>query len=251
MKFLIKNFRKFKIITFDCTNTLLYFKKSPEIIYLDYARKCGLSVDTFFDQNLMKINFRKMFKELNLSHPNYGRYSGLGHEKWWRQLVTGVFQSSVNPQGAEISQSKLDEVAGKLIQAFTTDECWGKFAKSDDLIRDLKSAGKCVGIISNFDPRLHQLLVNVNLPKFDFVITSYEAECEKPKSEIFEKAIKASKIDCEPQEALHIGNEDKDYDGAKGAGWSAVLLNSDDAEKSQFKDIPDFYEFVKTKDMKF
>lgn len=249
MKFLIKNFQKFKIVTFDCTNTLLYFKKSPEIVYLDYAKRCGLPVDQF-DSNLMKMNFIKCFKELNTSHPNYGRYSGLGCENWWRQIVTGVFQKSVIPPGADISKDKLDEIAGKLIQAFTTDECWGKFPKSDELIRDLKSAGKCVGVISNFDPRLHSLLDNLNLPKFDFVITSYEAECEKPRPEIFAKAIEASRIRCAPQEALHIGNENKDSDGARGAGWSAVLLNSDDTEKSHFRDIQNFYESVKTRDVK-
>lgn len=164
MNFFQKNFQKFKIVTFDCTNTILYFKRSPEIVYLDYARKCGLSVDRI-DQNLMKANFRKMFKELIQVHPNFG-YSGLGYENWWRKLVVGVFRNSLDSSGAEISDSKLDEVAGKLFLAYTTDECYGKFEKTDDLISDLKSAGKCVGIISNFDPRLHQLLTNVKHPKF-------------------------------------------------------------------------------------
>lgn len=85
---------------------------------------------------------------------------------------------------------------------------------------------------------------------FDFVITSYEIGSEKPRKEIFEKALKASKIDCAPHEALHIGNEDIDYDGAKGAGWSAVLVNSDNQMKSpKFKDIQEFYEIVKTKEV--
>jgi REG-2-like HAD superfamily hydrolase len=245
MKHLVNNFRKFKIITFDVTNTLLYFKKPPEIIYLDYAVKYGLKYGDF-DKDLMKMNFRRKFKELNKLHGNFGQKTGFGYENWWKELVVGVFEDSLQPQ-VHIERSKLDNIAENLIQAYTTDECWGKFHKSDELIRELRAVGKCVGVISNFDPRLHQLLRNVKLPPFDFVQTSYEAKHEKPKKEIFETAIKLAEIYCEPHEAIHIGNEDKDYDGAKGAGWSAILINSDEKSKSQFKDIQDFYTTITTK----
>lgn len=251
MRFFTQNFHRFKVVTFDCTNTLLYIKKPPDVVYLEYAEKCGVAVERI-DRNLMKVNFRKVFKELNASHGNFGRHSGLGHENWWRKLVAGVFHSSMKMPNDKIDPVKVDEIAGKLIEAYATDEFWGKFDKSDELIDELKSAGKCVGVISNYDPRLHHLLVNVQLTKFDFVITSYEVGVEKPNREIFEKAIKASGVNCEPHEALHVGNEDKDCDGARGAGWSACLVNSDaESKQSQFKDIRDFYDRVKTKDVEF
>lgn len=91
----------------------------------------------------------------------------------------------------------------------------------------------------------------MKIPKLDFVITSYEAGVEKPNSKIFRKAIEAANVKCEPSEALHIGNEmDKDFEGARNAGWNAILINSEAKAEPNFKNIEDFWNAITSSDIK-
>lgn len=246
MKVLVNNLRRFKLITFDCTNTLFYFKNPPEVQYLRTAVKHGIGEHNI-DKNLMKQNFRKNFKELNQKYPNFG-VNTISYHKWWEHLVVNVL---VQSSRVEIDKRTLLKVASKLIEQFSTKECWGKFEKSNELIAALKDSGKTVGVISNFDPRLHDILKDMEMPKLDFVVTSYEAGVEKPKEEIFKRAIVASGLSIEPHEALHIGNEvQKDFDGAKNAGWSAILINSAETKiKPNFKDIQEFWDVITSRDI--
>lgn len=194
----------------------------------------------------MKQNFRKNFKKLNQKYPNFGQNT-ISYHKWWEQLVINVI---VQSSGVEIDKSTLQKVASTLIDQFSTKECWGKFEKSNELIAALKDAGKTVGVISNSDPRLHDILREMDMPKLDFVVTSYEAGVEKPKEEIFKLAIVASGLSIAPHEALHIGNDaQKDFVGAKNAGWSAILINSEDKNSPNFKDIQEFWDVITSRDI--
>lgn len=85
-----------------------------------------------------------------------------------------------------------------------------------------------LGVISNFDDRLEELLSNMKLAKyFDFIINSYRSGFEKPEREIFNRAMAESKIDgLKPSDCLHIGDTPlTDYLGARNAGWYAALIH--------------------------
>lgn len=244
---LFKNLERFKLITFDCTNTLFYFKKSPALQYIESAEEAGVPKN-LLDKDLVKVNFRKQFKELNQKYPNFGKDS-ISYHKYWEKVVVNVLSLSSHEP---IPTKLLETVALKLIHQYKTDECWGKFSKADQLITALKEAGKSVGVISNFDPRLHELIVNMKLPKLDFVLTSYEEGVAKPDREIFEKARKISHLDIKPSEALHIGNElEKDFYGAKNAGWSAILISSTENVEPQFKDVEELWRTINSQKIVF
>lgn len=90
-----------------------------------------------------------------------------------------------------------------------------------------------IGVISNFDHRLGQLLTNMKMNQyFDFIINSYDAGCEKPQKEIFTKAIESSNLlNLKETECLHIGDTPSiDYIGAKAAGWHAALIHAKGAD---------------------
>lgn len=248
MKFLLDNLRRFKLITFDSTGTLLYFKNPPHQQYLKTSAFFGLKTD-LFDESKMKANFRSEFKQLNMKYPLFGRDT-ISYPIWWEQLVTNVL---VKSSRQSLDAEKLSLIAKKLILQYQTDECWGKFDKSNELITAFKDAGKIVGVVSNFDPRLTQLLKNMKLPDFDFVLTSYEAAVEKPNPEMFKEAIKMSGQHIDPSEALHVGNEiDRDYKGAKAASWSAVLVNSDQTEvQPSYRDMEHFWNVITTEKVEF
>lgn len=244
---LSRNLKKFKLITFDCTNTLLYFKRPPSEIYLNTAVDMGHKREDF-DLKVITSSFRKNFKMMQTNFPNFGKNS-MRYRSWWTKLVVDVL--------TDASKKKVDprdfkSIADVLIDKYETQECWSKFSCADDLIQALKNDGKTVGVISNFDQRLHELLKNMGLYyNFDFVITSYEADAEKPDRKIFQCALdKALGINMNmiyPNESLHIGNEiDKDYQGALEAGWSAILLNAEKQidHKHSFQDIEKFWQII-------
>lgn len=132
-----------------------------------------------------------------------------------------------------IDEMMLSRVADQLIEDYKTQECWTKIEMADGMIALARAHSKQVGIISNFDPRLGCILAAMNIPKADFIVTSYEAGAQKPSSKIFDYALGLCNTQVLPSEALHVGNTPKlDYIGAKQAGWSSILVNVDrDVEK--------------------
>lgn len=126
---LANNLKRFKVITFDCTNTILFFKNPPEIQYVKTAVEHGFAEDKF-DKDLMKLNFRKHFKELQGKHPNFGKDS-IKYDKWWQQLVINVL---VHSSREKTDAKAFEPVALKLVEIYKTRECWGKFPKSNQLI---------------------------------------------------------------------------------------------------------------------
>lgn len=246
-----RNLKRFKLVTFDCTNTLLYFKRPVNHQYLKVAEEFGYKRENF-DESKMMPSFRKHFKELKETYPNFGRTS-IGFESWWGNLVQNVL-SDASKDGKK--PEEFEKVADVLIKLYETKECWNKYDGTDELIRTLKHHGKLVGIISNFDPRLHLLLRDMHLYKnFDFIITSYEAKIEKPDYKIFQHALDRSLgltwSMIYPSEALHIGNElDKDYQGAIDAGWTSVLITDENLNhKNSFRSLRHFFDAISNEEI--
>jgi putative hydrolase of the HAD superfamily len=81
-----------------------------------------------------------------------------------------------------------------------------------------------LGIISNFDSRIYQVLAELGLEYFFRSITiSSQTGAAKPDAEIFQIALQ--KHDCSPAQAWHIGDSKKeDYQGAKALGIEAFLI---------------------------
>ncbi|VVC86169.1 rhythmically expressed gene 2 protein-like [Leptidea sinapis] len=210
-----------KLITFDATNTLLKFKKPPWDYYTAVAQQFGYTIDN----ERVRIQFLDSLNKLSNEHPNFGRKS-IKWEKWWRCIVQLTFQDT-------IPNDKITEIGNILIHDFTTSKCWCPAKGAEELLQYLHKKNVCVGVISNFDPRLHQILCNFKIKSYlKFILTSYEIDSSKPNKIIFDRALKQSMSNVSPFECLHIGdNLEKDYLGAKNAGWHAILINENITEK--------------------
>lgn len=210
------NLSNLKLITFDATNTLIKFRLPPWQLYINVAKDHGFYGTEDDVRNKMLESYKLMCK----THPNYGKTS-IGWEKWWSQLVQITLRDYL-PASAD-----LNAVANKLISEFKTARCWRIADGSVKLIDHFRKLNITVGIISNFDPRLYDILQSLKLDKsFDFIVTSYETGYSKPDKKIFKKALKMCKNRVKPLQALHIGDDiHNDYEGAKAAGWQAVIVN--------------------------
>lgn len=244
-----KNLSRFKLITFDVTDTLLRFKTNPSVEYSKVASEYGYKIN----ESKIISSFRTSFALMSQKYPNFGSKTGLHWSEWWSLLVCDVFQKS-HP---EIDRSDIIKIADKLIKKYETADCWMKFNENDQkLLKTIKSLRKTTGIISNFDERIETILTNMNFVEyFDFILSSYAVGCMKPDRQIFDAALAKCEQMVKPNEALHIGNTTKlDYVGARNAGWSCILINksSQDVDSNHvFNSIDHFYNALQTDNVKW
>ncbi|MEE9237128.1 MAG: HAD-IA family hydrolase [Thermoplasmata archaeon] len=104
----------------------------------------------------------------------------------------------------------------------------------------LHRPGIHIGLISDVDEDFLQLC----LYKFpledhlDSITTSEETGVAKPHEDIFMRAL--SKAECEPQEAIHVGDSlDRDVLGARKVGMRSILIGSQGTDQSADYVVPD------------
>jgi len=223
---------RFRLITFDVTNTLLQFRSSPSQRYGEIGALFGVVAD---DSNLAKT-FKSNWHRMNKNYPNFGRTSNMNWQTWWRELIASTFADT----GTKIPEAKLDNFTNHLLELYKESISWEHCNGSVDLLdylhklqRERNSSNPLVlGLIANFDPRLDTLLKNMRMEHyFQFALNSYDAEVTKPAKAIFEKAINAARLPAlKPNECLHIGDgPTTDYIGALEAGWHAALVHEKSA----------------------
>lgn len=215
---LVKNLNHIRLVTFDITGTLLKFRRSPSEQYVDVAESFGYTIPSA----LLSASFVSEYKLMEKRHPNYGKTTyGMTYMDWWRVLVANTFLKC----NGNIPKDELLTIANELIKQFKTEKSWVLADGTIELITKIKAAGISVGVISNFDGSLEEILKNMKLPEFDFVLSSYGCGAPKPHPHIFQTALKLAG-NVKPQHSLHVGDDfELDYLGAKNVGWSAVLVN--------------------------
>ncbi|XP_017139206.1 rhythmically expressed gene 2 protein [Drosophila miranda] len=220
----MQNLRRFRLVTFDVTDTLLKLEDPPKQ-YQKTAAECGV---TGLDRQQLERCFRQQFKIMSKEYPNFGRSSpNLDWQSWWLQLVSGTFRCV----DASLPADKLATIGQQLVRVFRTSAGWRHVDGAAELVQSVRDSGKCVGIISNFDPSLPQVLQAMGFAgKFDFILTSYEAGVMKPDARIFKMPLE--RLNISPDQALHIGNKfDMDYAGARNSGWSGLLVQPKEGNK--------------------
>ena len=102
---------------------------------------------------------------------------------------------------------------------------WTLFPEVFDALQQLKAAGYKIGIISNFDERLPEVLKSLKISDFiDTVIWPSQAGVGKPAPKIFLTALAAAKA--QANQAAHVGNDlEADVHGALAVGMMGIFLD--------------------------
>lgn len=217
-----------KLITFDAYNTL-YCSTIPVLEqYANVATKYGILEDP---DNLIQ-RFPKCFKELTKRHPNYGKYTNITGDEWWSILIKDLFQPYDVPQ----------DMISEIVARFKTKEAYSAYPDIIEFIKSikLKYPDVILGIISNTDPAVYDLLKNLNLFQYftPYTYFSYDLDMSKPDSKLFDYVVndvlkRNPKINgdlSDKQSFLkhcwHIGDEiGKDMLAAENAGWNGILVD--------------------------
>jgi putative hydrolase of the HAD superfamily len=94
----------------------------------------------------------------------------------------------------------------------------------------LRAAGVRLVVVSNWDVSLHEALMTTGLTRqVDAALSSAEAGAAKPDPAIFARALALAGDGLTADDAVHVGDEPVDVEGARAAGIRAVLVHRDPA----------------------
>ena len=147
------------------------------------------------------------------------RYGGVsGEPDFWRRFL-GRVRAALD--GGSVSPEAFDRLA----RHFRDAASWAIYEDVIPSLERLGAAGLRLAVVSNWDSHLPVLLSDLGLSsRFDAVLVSALEETGKPDPEIFRRA--CARLDVPPERALHVGDSPReDYEGARGAGLAALLLD--------------------------
>lgn len=121
-------------------------------------------------------------------------------------------------------------MAQEIHNAYRKGDHWGLYTDVEVCLGKLKERGIGLGVVSNWDNDLEDILDDVGLlPYFDVVIASASVGCRKPDPAIFNLACKRMGI-C-ASATLHVGDRpDADGVGAQAAGVYPVIVDRQERE---------------------
>jgi putative hydrolase of the HAD superfamily len=207
-----------KVIFLDAVGTLFGVRGHVGQVYASIAQEFGVRVDP----SLLNRSFIHSFRSAPaMAFPGIDPLDIPKREyEWWQAVTLYTFkQADVLDQFTDFSG-----FFAKLYKHFATPQPWFIYPDVLPALKQWRSQGISVAIISNFDSRLYPLLDALNLTLFFSSVTiSTEVGAAKPDPKIFYTALQ--KHNCTPEAAWYVGDsKTEDYWGAKGAGLRSFLI---------------------------
>ncbi|KAG8447391.1 hypothetical protein GDO86_014748 [Hymenochirus boettgeri] len=219
-----------RLVTWDVKDTLLRLRLSVGQQYYAEAKKRGIRVDP----DILERSFHDTYRSHCRLFPNYGMAQGMTSRQWWIDVVLQTFhQSGVH------NASTVQPLAEQLYADFCTARNWAVIPGARETLKSCRNLGLRMGIISNFDRRLVEVLRQCHLDQyFEFVMTSESAGVAKPHPGIFCKALRLAKIDA--RQVVHVGDDYvNDYQAARMVGMDSYLLGVKNYSQDHGQDVPD------------
>ncbi len=201
-------------VLFDAGATLLCADPPIEVVYgrafaRDGARSAPEQLRSVLESTWREIRERKL--------PD--RYGGaVGERGFWEAYVR---RARFHLDGGEVSP----RCFGELAEHFLSPGAWSVYPDVAPVLAELRGRGYTLAVVSNWDSTLGRLLdVHGLSGSFSAVLISAVEKSAKPHAEIFRRACR--RLGLRADEALHVGDSlEEDYEGARSAGLSALLLD--------------------------
>jgi putative hydrolase of the HAD superfamily len=207
-----------RVVFFDAAETLFHVNGSVADIYLRHAVQFGYEPRP---DSITRISeaFRRAFHDA--PPPVFAVMESAklkqSERLWWFDVVHNVFYRVGMFE-------RFDEFFEHVFQVFADPVSWKLFPEVLPTLEVLRRRGLELGIVSNFDSRLFNVVRGLGIADlFDTITISSLAHAAKPSPKIFELALEQHAV--EPGEAMHVGDSVRDdVEGATKAGLRAVLL---------------------------
>jgi len=208
-------FSGIRAVTFDAGGTLLTPHPSVGEVYAEILTKHPIVRNPPELESAFQLAFFSISKNPAVLDPEERE------KDFWRQVVRETMKSDPIPA------SRFDQVFIDLWDTFSHANRWRVFDGSHRILETLRDRGYWLGVLSNWDHRLHTVLKETGLSDLvESVIISVDVGVEKPDTGIFRAVEKCSGMP--PDACLHVGDSrHHDLAGAHRAGWSGILIRND------------------------
>ncbi|HEY8021818.1 MAG TPA: HAD-IA family hydrolase [Thermoanaerobaculia bacterium] len=203
-------------VTFDVTHTLIH---SPRLgaIYAAVLARHGTQVGADEAGELVRAVWSEFACLADPGHDRFTSHPG-GARGWWHRFLLRLAEHLGAPPPSRFA-------AAELYHRFGSAEAWEIYPDVPATLAALRAKGLRLGIVSNWDERLPQLLARLGLASsFEAIVCSSQVGVEKPDRRIFRRALELLAV--EPEAALHVGDHRlEDVEGAIAAGMRGVHLD--------------------------
>ncbi|NXF29459.1 HDHD3 protein, partial [Nyctibius bracteatus] len=208
---------RLRLLTWDAKDTLVRLRQPLGESYAAEAQAHGVRVQPA----ALSRSFREAYGAQSRRFPNYGQGRGLSSQQWWVDVVKQTFRLS----GVH-EDRLLTLMAENLYRDFCSARNWEVLPGAGETLSWCRQHGLRMGVVSNFDNRLENILSQCNLRHhFEFVLTSEDAGFAKPDRRIFEQALRLGGVP--PEQAAHVGDDyTRDYRAARAVGMHSFLLRA-------------------------
>jgi putative hydrolase of the HAD superfamily len=203
------------VVFFDAAGTLFDVRGSVGHIYSGIAARHGVTASP----DEVNRAFRAAFRDRSARGFMTAAEDVTRAEKeWWFDVVRAVFEG-------RMPEPVLADYFHEVFEAFRHGEVWRLFPETGDALTRLRNSGCRLGIVSNFDSRLFDVLRDLGIDGyFETVTLSWRAGAAKPDRRIFETAVAA--MHTSNRKSVHVGDSRaEDFLGAIGAGLNAIHLD--------------------------
>ena len=210
--------RPIRVVFFDAAETLFHVNGTVAEIYFQHAVQFGYQPKPE-SIPLITEAFRRAFHDA--PPPVFAATESArikqSERLWWFDVVHNVFYRVGMFE-------RFDEFFEHVFNVFADPGSWKLFPEVLPTLKELRNRRLELGIVSNFDSRLFNIVRGLGIADlFDTITISSLAHAAKPSPKIFELALEQHAI--EPAEALHVGDSLRDdIEGATKAGLTAVLV---------------------------
>src|SRR5258708_12742904 len=141
-----------KVITFDAGNTLIRLSRPVGATYADAAKRFGAELNPADLEHGFRAAWKSVprLPDVPGPRPDDGR-------SWWREVVLQTLEN------ARVEVEPFDGFFDAVYQEFAMPGIWRLEPGALELLQDLRSAGFRLGLISNFDLRLYEILKHVRI----------------------------------------------------------------------------------------
>ena len=220
---------RIETVLFDAAGTLIELRESVGTRYAWVARAHGIDLPAWRLDDAFKRIFPQapplLFPEATAAEID------ACERRWWRAVVHSTFLAADSTACFE----DFDAFFDALYTEFSRPECWSPRPGCRPMLAELRRRGFALGVVSNFDRRLHALLAGLELASLvDAIILPSDAGAEKPAPEIFEFAL--ARLGATASTSVFVGDSEvEDIRGARAAGMRTIDVTS----LANFDDFPD------------
>ena len=203
-----------RAVFFDAVGTLLYPVEPPAETYAAAARRQGVTLDAA----TVLSRFRAAFRAEEEADRAAGWVTSEARERLrWRRIVAASLPELPDQERG----------FAELFAHFARPDAWAVRRDAGDILTELDRRGVVLGIGSNLDARLLDVVAghDVLRPASRRVVVSAAVGHRKPSPQFFEAVVRAA--GCAAGDVVFVGDEAaNDYEGAITAGMRAILTES-------------------------